>query len=279
MKPKFLIIDGYSKESRDKFDDVGMTTAGKLYALMLQEYLPNSIYEIFYSSDDDSSSIPDLSSFYGILWPGCNLTIYDDEDSRVTKMINIAKLGFEKGIPQFGSCWGAQIAVYIAGGKVSSNPKGREMGIARNITLSKDGVNHPMYKNKPKVFEAFISHVDEIISMPVNSTVLSGNKFTSVQAVDVKYKKGTFWAVQYHPEYNFIEMAKLIEAREEKLIQEKFFESSSDLLNYCSKMELLEQFPEKKDLKWQLGIDDSLLDKGLRQIEFQNWINHFYSQT
>ncbi|MBT6326396.1 MAG: C26 family cysteine hydrolase domain-containing family [Bdellovibrionales bacterium] len=279
MQPKFLIIDGYSKESRDKFDNVGMTTAGELYGLMLKEYLPNSLYEIFYSSDDDSSSTPDLSNFNGILWPGCNLTIYDEQDLRVTKMINIANLGFEKGIPQFGSCWGAQIAVYIAGGKVKSNPKGREMGIARNITLYEDGINHPMYKNKPKVFEAFISHVDEITSMPENSKILSGNKFTSVQAVDVKYKNGSFWAVQYHPEYNFIEMSKLIQAREEKLILEKFFENSSDLLSYSSKMELLEKFPEKKDLKWQLGIDDSLLDKGLRQIEFQNWINYFYSQS
>lgn len=279
MQPKFLIVDGYSKESRDKFDDVGMTTAGELYALMLKEYLPNSLYEIFYSSDDESSAIPDLSSFNGILWPGCNLTIYDEQDLRVTKMISIANLGFEKGIHQFGSCWGAQIAVYIAGGKVKSNPKGREMGIARNISLSEDGINHPMYKNKPKVFEAFISHVDEITSMPDNSKILSGNKFTSVQAVDVKYKNGSFWAVQYHPEYNFSEMSKLIKAREEKLIQEKFFENGSELLNYSTKMELLEKLPEKKDLKWQLGIDDSLLDKEVRQVEFKNWINHFYSQT
>ena len=46
-----------------------------------------------------------------------------------------------------------------------------------------------MYIGKYKVFDAFISHVDEINKMPKNSKVLSGNKFTNIQSIDVQYKK------------------------------------------------------------------------------------------
>ena len=50
-KKRFLIPDGYSKESRDEFDRVGMTLAGKLYASLLMKRMPDAEYDIWYSSD------------------------------------------------------------------------------------------------------------------------------------------------------------------------------------------------------------------------------------
>ena len=100
---KFLIIDGYPEKSRLQFDTVGMTLAGKLYEKMLFQHIPDAQTTILYVD--------------GILWPGCNLTVYHDDDERVQRMIEIVDLAFEAGIPQFGSCWAAQISVYVAGGK------------------------------------------------------------------------------------------------------------------------------------------------------------------
>lgn len=79
--------------------------------------------------------------YTGIIWPGCNLTVYHTEDERVARLIDLSKDAFEIGIHQFGSCWAAQIAAYVAGGDVGPNPKGREMGVARKIHLTEEGKN------------------------------------------------------------------------------------------------------------------------------------------
>jgi GMP synthase (glutamine-hydrolysing) len=271
---KFLIIDGYPEKSRLQFDKVGMTLAGKLYKKMLFQHMPDAETTILYTSDDSTllPTLEILKTFDGILWPGCNLTVYHDDDERVQRMIEIVDLAFEAGIPQFGSCWAAQIAVYVAGGTVAVNPKGREMGVARKIYLTDAGKSHPMYEGKPPVFDGFISHDDEITVMPKGATILASNYFTSIQAVDVAYKNGSFWATQYHPEYDLKEMARLIVARADKLTSEGYFNSQDDMMNYINILETIAKEPNRKDLRWMAGIDDDLLKDNIRQLEFVNWL-------
>jgi len=271
---KLLIIDGYPEKSRLQFDKVGMTLAGKLYKKMLFQHMPDAETTILYTSDDSTMlpSLEVLKTYDGILWPGCNLTVYHDDDERVQRMIEIVDLAFEAGIPQFGSCWAAQIAVYVAGGTVAVNPKGREMGVARKIYLTDAGKSHPMYEGKPPVFDGFISHDDEITVMPKGATILASNYFTSIQAVDVAYKNGSFWATQYHPEYDLKEMARLIVARADKLTSEGYFNSQVDMMNYINILETIAKEPNRKDLRWMAGIDDDLLKDNIRQLEFVNWL-------
>ena len=271
---RFLIVDGYPKVSREEFDSVGMTQAGHLYAVMLIQNLHDAEYEILYTSDP-GEEIPEkeaLNKYNGILWPGCNLTVYNTEDERVIKMLDLVTRAYEVGVPQFGSCWAAQIAVCAAGGKVASNPKGKEMGIARKIHLTTDGQNHPMFEGKPKVFDGFISHDDIITELPEGAVNLATNDFSEVQAVAVQHKQGIFWAVQYHPEYNLHEMARLIVARQEKLIQGDYFRSLEEVDHYTELLEIIAADPSRKDLRWQLGIDDDLLLDSVRQCEFVNWL-------
>ncbi len=270
-----LIIDGYPKVSRDKFGQVGMCLAGQLYANMLWQYQPDAKCDIKYVSDPEVE-FPDkqrLKDYDAILWPGCNLTIFDTKNRTTRKMIDLVKFGYELGIPQFGSCWGIQIAVYAIGGEVKVNPKGREMGIARKIHLTKSGQDHPMFEGKPPVFDAFISHEDEITKLPSEAQCLASNDFTSVQAVSVKYKEGIFWATQYHPEYDLHEVASLTMAREKRLIDQGFFGKSEDCQRYVNQMKLLHAQPQRKDLRWQLAIDDDLLSDQIKHCEFVNWLN------
>lgn len=98
-----------------------------------------------------------------------------------------AKQVFEYGLPQYGSCWAAQIAVAAAGGHCGKNPRGREMGIARKIALSPEGRAHPMFEGKPSVFDAFTSHNDEITHIAPGGLRLAGSDFTSVQAVAIRH--------------------------------------------------------------------------------------------
>jgi len=273
-KMNFLIVDGYPRESREEFNGVGMRLAGELYTQLLLKYLPNAGHEILFPSDEDTV-IPDekkLLKYTGVLWPGCNLTIFNEKDERVTRMKRICKNAYIAGVPQFGSCWGIQMAVYVAGGSVAPNPKGREMGIGRNIVLTDKGKKHPMFRGKPPVYNHFVSHDDMVMELPRGAMLLAGNDFSSIQAVEVKHKNGIFWAVQYHPEYDLHEMARLIVARGKKLVELGFFKSLDDVDAYVDRLEKLHSSPESKDLRWQLAIDQDILSDSIRELEFANWV-------
>jgi GMP synthase (glutamine-hydrolysing) len=122
------------------------------------------------------------------------------------------------------------------------------------------------------VFEAFISHVDEATKLPAGAQLLAGNEFTRVQAVAVRHGKGEFWGLHYHPEYSLHDMARLIVAREQKLIEGGFYRTPGDLERHVALMEDLHAEPDRHDLRWSLVVDDDVLDVKTRTNEFSNWI-------
>ncbi|RLB57643.1 MAG: type 1 glutamine amidotransferase [Deltaproteobacteria bacterium] len=274
MSLRFLIVDGYPPASREEFTACQSEQAWKLYADMLQAHLPEAGYDVLFPADP-GSELPAgaaLASYRGILWTGCNLTIYDQDDERVRRMIELQRQAYQQGVPAYGSCWGLQIAVVAAGGQVAKNPRGREMGLARKIVLTGQGRAHPFLRDKPPVFDAFISHYDEVTTLPPGAVLLAGNDFTRVQAAEVRHAAGTFWAVQYHPEYSLHDMARLIVARRQRLLDEGFFTDEIAFQTYVTDLETLHDQPERRDLRWRLGIDDDVLDPSRRQLEFRNWL-------
>jgi len=273
---RFLIVDGYAKSSRDELVEAGCGMACDLYGKLIKRYLPQAEYEYFFPGDLENALPAEsvLKQYAGILWTGCNLTIFDAEDARVTRQIELAQEVYDIGTPSFGSCWATQIAVVAAGGVCAPNPKGKEMGLARKIVLTPEGRAHPMYEGKPTAFDGYISHDDEITHMPTGGVVLASNAWTRVQAVAVRYKRGTFWSTQYHPEYDLKEIARLIHCRGEKLIQRGFFADGEAVDTYVAQMEALYENPDRKDLRWGLAIDDDVLSDEIRHCEFVNWIKY-----
>ena len=278
---RFLIIDGYPKHSRDELEQAGMKLAWRLFADMLLQHLPQAAYDILLPSDPgvDMPSVKDLYQYAGIIWTGCNLTIYDTDNRSVSNQIELAKNAYEIGVPSFGSCWGIQMAAFAAGGEVEANPKGREMGMGRKIYQTSAAYDHPMFEGKPRVFEGFVSHDDMVTRLPPGGVLLAGNSFAPIQAIAVTHKNGTFWGTQYHCEYDLYEVARLIVAREKKLIKAGFFRSHEDLVDLVDRMEALAKEPDRKDLRWQLAIDDDVLSDSIRQCEFVNWLNKLVLPT
>jgi GMP synthase (glutamine-hydrolysing) len=269
---RYLIIEGYALADRDKLELAGMSLASQLFADMLLAWQPGAVYDVFMPCDEGSSLPRPLADYDGILWTGTTLTIFELDDPRVVRMIELGQEIFEVGVPAFGSCWGVQMAAAAAGGQVTRSPLGREMGVARKIAQTDAGLAHPFMAGKPRVFDAFISHYDEVTTVPEGGVVLAGNRYTSVQAMAVRHANGEFWATQYHVEYNLHEMSRLLIARENKLLPEGFFRGRQELVAMADGMEALWQEPGRKDLRWQLAIDDDLIDPALRQIEFGNWL-------
>lgn len=274
--PCFLIPDGYSKESRDEFNSVGMTLAGQLYADLLVRRLPEAQYKIWYSSDPDAAEISDseLSDYAGVIWPGCNLTIYHGDDPRVQKHLALCRRTYEAGVPQFGSCWAIQLANWTAGGNVEAHPKGREMGVAMNIHLTEAGKKHPMYEGKPEIYSHFVSHDDHVTRLAEGATLLASNDWSQVHGCEVRHLNGVFWGLQHHPEYNLHEMGRLILAREARLIKHGFFKDHEDVVQYVDKIEAVYADPSIKSIRWQLKLDDSVVDPEIFELEFVNWIKH-----
>ncbi|MFA7692720.1 MAG: type 1 glutamine amidotransferase [Candidatus Hydrogenedentes bacterium] len=273
---RFLIPDGYSQESRAEFDRVKMTLAGDLYAQLLKRRMPDAEYDIWFSSDPGAEPPTDeaLEGYAGVIWPGCNLTIYHDDDPRVQSHLRLVERAYEAGVPQFGSCWAIQLATFVAGGVTEPHPKGREMGIALNIRVTDAGKTHPMMKGKPPVFSHFVSHDDYVSQVPDCAEVLALNYWCPVQAVAVSYKKGVFWATQYHPEYNLQEMACLIRARAQRLIDQGWFKDEQDMAKYADNLEAIYKDPAIKYLCWQLKIDEHVIDDDIRECEFINWLKY-----
>ena len=147
-----------------------------------------------------------------------------------------------------------------AGGTCRANPRGREMGIARKVVLTPEGRAHPMYAGKPTVFDAFISHVDEVTHLPSTAVLLASNQFTHIQAACVTLGTGIFWGLQYHPEYDLHEMARLIYCRRAKLTDLGFFRDEDQALAYVDQLEVLHQDPSRYDIAWALGLDDDLVN-------------------
>ena len=269
-----LVVEGYARESRDTLAQSGMALASDLYKSMLLSIAPNANVDIVTPADTDSSlpSGAQLGSYDGVAMTGSNLSVLDCDNPSVRNQVDLQKVVFDEGVPSFGSCWALQIGTIAAGGEVRVNPKGREMGFARKVRVTEDGANHPLYKGKPPVFDSFASHEDEVVSLPPESTVLSGNHISSVQALEITSGKGTMWALQYHPEYDTGELASLIRCREERLIRMGFFSDAESLNEYADKLDLLREDPQRKDTAWELGIDTDILDPSVRQLEVRNWI-------
>lgn len=274
--PRFLVVDGYPKESRDELAAGGASVAGELYSRLVRRHAPNAAIDIFYPSDP-GAQLPKgvgLDQYDGVCWTGCNLTAYDGKDARVRRQIELVREIFQVGTPSFGSCWAAQLAVVAAGGVVAASPRGREMGLARKVRLTAEGRAHPMYVGKPAVFDAFISHVDEVTHLPAGALVLASNGFSAVQSVCVNHGNGTFWAPQYHPEYDLHEMARLTHCRIARLMQLGFFRTEEQAKDHVARLEALHDDPTRFDLAWAMGIDDDVMNPVVRELEVANWVAH-----
>jgi GMP synthase (glutamine-hydrolysing) len=274
--PKYLVIDGYTKEARDQLVSGGASTAAELYRNMLIRCSPSGAEcDVLFPSDKGASFPPDkkLANYDGIAWTGCSLCLNDSHLPEIACQIDLTRRAYRARVPSFGSCWAAQIAVVAAGGQVQPNPNGREMGFARKIELTPAGRAHPMYEGKASVFDGFTSHDDMITHLPPGAVVLSRNAWTQVQSVAVTHQGGTFWGLQYHPEYDLHEMARLAFCRIPKLIKHGFFRDEAAAHQYIDDLETLHTDPDRKDIAWRLGIDADVMNADVRCCEVRNWVN------
>jgi GMP synthase (glutamine-hydrolysing) len=212
-----------------------------------------------------------LEHYDGVTMTGSALNIYHG-GAPVTRQIELAKAVFAAGVPFFGSCWGLQVAVTAAAGEVRANPRGREFGFARRVLLSDAGRAHPLFAGKPAVFEAPTIHRDEIVTLPADAQILAGNDF-GVQATSFSHGRGTFWGVQYHPEYDYVDIAAAAERYAERLVAEGMFRDGAALAAFVADLRALQSNPADGALLWKHGLGPTMRSEALRLLEIRNWLD------
>jgi GMP synthase (glutamine-hydrolysing) len=213
-----------------------------------------------------------LSDFDGVMFPGSPLHIYDP-DPCVTRQIDFARAAFAAGVPVWGSCWGLQLAVVALGGAVRRNPRGRELPIARAITITEAGRVHPLLASRPAIFDALCSHLDEIETLPPDSQVLAANEVSAIQAIAAQTPgRGSFHGTQYHPEHTLAVSAALIQMRAAELVEEGFATEPAEIVAIAADYRALNAEPTRRDLIWRYGIASEIMDPIRRTTEIGNWL-------
>jgi GMP synthase (glutamine-hydrolysing) len=270
---RILVIDGNRAEIRRQQQTAGGTSSGEGYAQVLQSLHAGLCCDIVRPADEPAHFPAGMSldSYAGVAVTGSALNIYD-AGAHIERQIELARAVFAAGIPFFGSCWGLQLAVTAAGGRVTANPLGREFGFGRRIALSAAGRTHAMFVGKPDVFEAITVHRDVIEQLPADSVTLASNEM-GLQAAEIRCGRGVFWGVQYHPEYSFNEIAATALRYQQTLLSEGLFRDGDELSGYVDDLRALHKEPQNSRLTWRHGLGIALRDPVIQLAEIRNWLH------
>ena len=271
MGARILIIDGNVEKIRARQVAALGYDSGVGYARVLHRVDPSLRIDIVATAD--GAVLPagvGLENYDGVTMTGSALNIYNG-GAPVTRQIELAKAVFAAGVPFFGSCWGLQVAVTAAGGEVRANPRGREFGFARRILLTDAGRAHRLFAGKPVVFEAPTIHRDEIAALPAGAATLAINDF-GIQAASFSYGRGTFWGVQYHPEYDYRDIAAAAERYGETLVTEGMFCDGPALAAFAAELRALQANPSDAPRLWKHGLGFAMRTEALRLLEIRNWL-------
>jgi len=275
-QPRLLVIEGNTADSCAQTQALSGTTSGGRYRQSILNAEPDAHVDIIVAAEADAA-LPDgvaLGDYHGVAIAGSSLHAQDaDTDPRVGRQVDLARAALAEGLPMLGSCWGLQVGVVAAGGTVAANPRGREVGVARKISLTPAGRGHPMFENKASVFDSVCIHFDEVSHLPPGATVLASNGHSDVQAACFDHGAGSFWGVQYHPEFDLGHMAYIYERERDEMIESGFCVDTAAHADLLASYRSLQADADQPHLAWLLGVDDDVLDTSMREREIANWVH------
>jgi len=256
---KILIVEGNPTEENKQFTVAGIQTHTESLKHSLSFFTDKLITDVVNPSSDKNIEkiVENLESYDGLIWGGSSLNIYS-ATPEIKRQIEFMKECQKKIKKILAICWGMQVAVTAAGGEVKKCTKGSHKGIALNIEINKNGLQHPLYKNKKKKFNTPAFNFDEVVKMPKNCVLLASNSINKVQGLNFKIGKCDVWGLQYHPEITYQKMINLIIFRKERLLKKEAFSSENEINEHIKLIE----------------TENKKLDKNSRMKELENWLDY-----
>ena len=255
---KILLVEGNLREANQEFTDNGIKTHTESLKESI-DYFTNDleIDSVNPSSDQDIfDKAKDLKKYDGLIWGGSSLNIYSDT-IEIRRQLEFMKECQKKVKNILAICWGMQVAVTAAGGVVRKGQNGSHRGIAHEININENGLRHPLYKDKDKIFNTPAFNYDEVVTLPKDAILLSSNKVNNVMALNFETEFSKIWGIQYHPEITYEKMITLIKFRRERLLENKSFSDEKDLESHISMIEK----------------EDKITKKESRMRELKNWLD------
>lgn len=273
MTARVLVVDGNNAAIRARQAAATGYDSGTGYVNALRRLEPSLACDVVRPADAPAEfpAGVGLADYDGVTITGSALNIYNG-GAEITRQVDLARAVFDAGVPFFGSCWGLQVAVTAAGGEVRANPRGREFGFGRRITLTEAGRAHRLFAGKPAVFEAPTIHLDYIARLPAGAIELATNDM-GLQAAAFSHGRGTFWGVQYHPEYEYLDIAAAAERYGVRLVTEGMFADEAALAAFAKDLRQLQATPDDAPLLWRHGLGAAMRDPALRLAEIRNWLD------
>ena len=273
--PHFLVAESETAEERDARRRHTGKSSGETYASTLRQLRPDAEITIVAPADDDAQvyEANALGLFDAVFITGSPLHVYDDSPE-VRRQLTFMRSVFASGTPSFGSCAGLQLAVAAAGGKVRKMPQRMEAGIARRITPTDAGRNHPLLAGRAASWDAPAIHGDEVETLPADATLLASNAVTTIQAAEIRHDGGIFWGVQYHPELALGEIAVALRRQAEDIVEAGLAETTGDVEHRADQLDALHHDPDRRSLLWALGVDREFADEARRRTELTNFLDH-----
>ena len=256
---KILVVEGNLKEENQSFSEAGIQTHTESLKHSLSYFTDQLNIDVVNPSSDEniSENIDNLESYDGLIWGGSSLNIYNNTPE-IKRQIEFMKECQKKIKKVLAICWGMQVAVTAAGGEVKKGKKGSHRGIARDIEINENGLNHLLYKNKNKKFNTPAFNFDEVVTLPENSVLLASNPINNVQGLNFKIGNCDVWGLQYHPEITYNKMINLIIFRKDRLIERGAFKDQNHIDDHIKNIE----------------IENKKLDKLSRMRELENWLDY-----
>jgi GMP synthase (glutamine-hydrolysing) len=254
-----LICEGNTPEEGKVFQDVGIPTHTDSLKESLSYYNKNLKIDVLNPCLEINLNeiIPKLKKYDGLIWGGSSLNIYNDTPE-IRRQISFMKECFKNVKKILAICWGMQVAVTAAGGEVKKGIKGSHIGIANDIELTSNGLNHPLYKDKDSKFNTPAFNFDEVVTTPDAAIHLASNRVNRIQSLNFKTGVSEIWGLQYHPEITYKKMIDIIKFRKEALIKRRNrFRNEEEVNNHINFIE--------KEIK--------VSKKNSRMLEIKNWLN------
>jgi GMP synthase (glutamine-hydrolysing) len=182
----------------------------------------------------------------------------NDMTDVIKKHINFASNCFTQKKKILAICWGLQVCSTAAGGKVNPGKKGAHIGIASDVIINNEGEKHFIYKDKKQIFTSPAFNFDEVSELPKNAILLSSDIVNNVMGVSFNAGNSEIIGLQYHPDYEYSQMLKLIDGRKERLFKSKNFLNEEEYESHIS----------------YIKSQNELLDFNNRTCEVRNWINY-----
>ena len=158
---------------------------GQYAHLIATRIRSHGVFTEIFDSDTSASKLKDCS---GIVLSGGPQSVFDTKSPQIDSSI------FDLNIPILAICYGHQIMCHTLGGKVIPGTK-PEYGPADLKILSPESY---LLKGVEKTTRVWMSHNDEVQSIPEGFEIIASTENCKVSAIENKKKK--FYGLQFHPE-------------------------------------------------------------------------------